>query len=53
VGRWAHPLLIAEVATALDELAPAPTKVIARALGDSAPLHGALELARRHARDHL
>jgi predicted NBD/HSP70 family sugar kinase len=48
-----HPLLIAEVATTLDELAPAPTKVIASALGDSAPLHGALELARRHARDHL
>jgi predicted NBD/HSP70 family sugar kinase len=47
------PILLAEVRRTLDELAPVPTKVVASVLGESAPLHGALELARRHARDYL
>lgn len=49
----ASPLLLAEVQRTLDELAPVPTKVVASAIGDSAPLRGALELARRHARELL
>lgn len=48
-----HPLLLAQVQDALDVLAPAPTKVVASALGEAAPLHGALELARRHARSTI
>jgi len=48
-----HPLLLARVQDTLDELAPAPTKVVAGALGETAPLQGALELARRHARANL
>jgi len=49
----AHPLLLAEAQRTVDELAPVSTKVVASTLGDSAPLRGALELARRHAREHL
>jgi predicted NBD/HSP70 family sugar kinase len=48
-----HPLLLREVQRAVDDLAAAPTAVVASALGESAPLKGALELARRHARDTL
>jgi predicted NBD/HSP70 family sugar kinase len=48
-----HPLLLAEVQDTLDDLAPASTKVVASALGETAPLQGALELARRHARASL
>jgi hypothetical protein len=48
-----HPLLLGEVQRTLDQLAAAPTTVVASALGESAPLKGALELARRHARDNL
>lgn len=48
-----HPLLLAEVQQTVDDLAPAPTSVVASALGESAPLQGALELARRHARANL
>jgi predicted NBD/HSP70 family sugar kinase len=48
-----HSLLLDEVQRTVDQLAPAPMKVVASALGENAPLQGALELARRHARDHL
>jgi predicted NBD/HSP70 family sugar kinase len=48
-----HPLLLAGAQRVLDDLAPAPTKIVASSLGDNAPLRGALELARRHAREHL
>jgi len=48
-----NALLLDEVQRTLNALAPAPMTVVASALGDSAPLQGALELARRHARDNL
>jgi predicted NBD/HSP70 family sugar kinase len=48
-----HPLLLSEVQRTLDQLSAAPTTVVASTLGESAPLKGALELARRHARDNL
>jgi predicted NBD/HSP70 family sugar kinase len=48
-----HPLLLAQVQDTLDQLAPAPAKVVASALGETAPLQGALELARRHARANI
>ncbi len=48
-----HPLLLAHVQDTLDDLAPASTKVVVSALGETAPLQGALELARRHARAKL
>jgi hypothetical protein len=48
-----HPLLLAEAQRTLDELAPSPTKIVASELGENAPLRGALELARRHARGRL
>jgi predicted NBD/HSP70 family sugar kinase len=48
-----HPLLLAQVQDTLDELAAAPTKVVASALGEMAPLQGALVLARSHARENL
>ncbi|WP_219413458.1 ROK family transcriptional regulator [Pseudonocardia nigra] len=48
-----NALLRDELQRTLDDLAPAPTPVAASALGESAPLQGALELARRHARDNL
>jgi predicted NBD/HSP70 family sugar kinase len=47
------PLLLSEIERTLSALAPAPTPVVASSLGDSAPLQGALELARRHARENL
>jgi len=49
----ANQLLLAEVQRTLDMLAPAPITVAMSALGESAPLRGALELARRHGRDNL
>jgi predicted NBD/HSP70 family sugar kinase len=48
-----HPLLLSKVQRTLDQLSAAPTTVVASTLGESAPLKGALELARRHARDNL
>lgn len=48
-----HPFLLAEAQRTFDELAPSPTKIVASALGENAPLRGALELARRHARGRL
>ena len=48
-----HPLLVDAVRRRLDELTPAPVPVAASALAENAPLQGALELARRHARDGL
>lgn len=48
-----HPLLLAQVQETLDELAAAPTKVVASALGEMAPLQGALVLARGHAKANL
>jgi predicted NBD/HSP70 family sugar kinase len=48
-----HPLLLAQVQDTLDELAAAPTKVVGSALGETAPLQGALVLARSHARENL
>jgi predicted NBD/HSP70 family sugar kinase len=49
----ASPLLVDDVQRTLDELAPASTPVVVSSLGESAPLEGALELARRHARENL
>jgi predicted NBD/HSP70 family sugar kinase len=48
-----NALLLAEVQKTVDDLAPETTPVVTSALGESAPLQGALELARRHARDNL
>jgi hypothetical protein len=48
-----HPLLLSEVQRTLDQLSAAPTTAVASTLGESAPLKGALELARRHARENL
>ena len=48
-----NALLLAEVQKTLDDLAPEATPVVPSALGESAPLQGALELARRHACDNL
>jgi predicted NBD/HSP70 family sugar kinase len=48
-----NALLLREVRRALDELSPVATPVAASSLGESAPLRGALELARRHARANL
>ena len=48
-----HPLLLTQVQETLDELAAAPIRVLASALGENAPLQGALELARGHARANL
>lgn len=49
----ANRLLLGEVQRTLDKLAPAPISVAMSVLGESAPLRGALELARRHGRDNL
>jgi predicted NBD/HSP70 family sugar kinase len=49
----ANALLLDEVQRTHDRLAPVHTPIVASALGEGAPLEGALELARRHARDNL
>lgn len=48
-----HPMLLGAIQLTVAELVPAPTPVVAGELGESAPLQGALELARRHARARL
>lgn len=48
-----HPMLLDAIEQTVAELVPAPTPVVAGELGESAPLQGALELARRHARERL
>jgi predicted NBD/HSP70 family sugar kinase len=48
-----NALLLREVQQALDDLTPAPTPAAMTALGPSAPLQGALELALQHARENI
>lgn len=47
-----HPALLEPVRDALAEIAPAPVPVIHGALGELAPLHGAVHAAVEHARTH-
>jgi predicted NBD/HSP70 family sugar kinase len=48
-----HPALLAPIRAAVNALAPLPPPIVAGALGDAAPLRGALAVALRRARADL